>query len=46
MVVFDTKGDFYNSFYQDGDIVISNDRTATGSEGPDFWNLFEELEPG
>lgn len=27
MLIFDTKGDFYNTFYQKGDIVISNDDT-------------------
>ena len=46
MIVFDTKGDFYHSFYQPGDVVISNDNNATGLDGIDYWNLFEELEPG
>ena len=44
MIIFDTKGDFYRSFYQPGDIVISNDNTATGSDGVDYWNIFNELE--
>ncbi len=43
MLIFDTKGDFYSSFYQKGDIVISNDDKATGSDGPDFWNIFKEM---
>lgn len=43
MVIFDTKGDFYKEFYTPGDIVISNDMTATGSTGVDYWNIFEEL---
>lgn len=43
MVIFDTKGDFYNSFYQKGDIVISNDETATGADGEDYWNIFNEI---
>ena len=43
MVIFDTKGDFYNAFYQDGDIVISNDETATGPVEKDYWNLFNEV---
>ena len=43
MVIFDTKGDFYKEFYSPGDIVISNDETATGAGGADFWNIFEEL---
>ena len=29
MILFDTKGDFYREFYRPGDIVISNDKTAT-----------------
>lgn len=46
MIVFDTKGDFYNAFYRKGDVVISNDSTACGPDGPDYWNLFNELEEG
>ena len=44
MVIFDTKGDFYNAFYQPGDVVISNDSTATGPNGVDYWNIFNEIE--
>lgn len=44
MIIFDTKGDFYNEFYQPGDVVISNDDTATGPNGPDYWNVFNEIE--
>lgn len=44
MVIFDTKGDFYNTFYKSGDVVISNDDKATGSDGVDYWNIFNELE--
>lgn len=43
MVIFDTKGDFYDSFYRPGDTVISNDETATGSDGKNYWNLFHEV---
>jgi hypothetical protein len=39
MVVFDTKGDFYKEFYRPGDIVISNDSTARGANGVDYWNI-------
>lgn len=46
MIIFDTKGDFYHEFYRPGDIVISNDETATGPEGPDYWNIFHEIELG
>jgi len=44
MIVFDTKGDFYKAFYRPGDIVISNDDTATGAGGVDYWNIFNEIE--
>ena len=42
-IIFDTKGDFYREFYQPGDVVISNDERATGGSGPDYWNLFGEV---
>jgi type IV secretory pathway TraG/TraD family ATPase VirD4 len=44
MLVFDTKGDYYNTFYRKGDIVISNDEKATGPEAKDYWNIFNEIE--
>ena len=44
MIIFDTKGDFYRSFYKPGDVVISNDSTATGPNGEDYWNIFNEIE--
>ena len=44
MIIFDTKGDFYKEFYRNGDIVISNDDTATGAYGKDYWNIFNEIE--
>ena len=44
VVIFDTKGDFYKEFYRPGDIVISNDETATGGDGVDYWNIFNEIE--
>lgn len=44
MIIFDTKGDFYKEFYRPGDIIISNDETATGPDGPDYWNIFNEIE--
>ena len=44
MIVFDTKGDFYQEFYHPGDIVISNDETATGGEYLDYWTIFNEIE--
>jgi len=44
MLVFDTKGDFYSTFYRKGDIVISNDEKAAGTNGPDYWNIFNEID--
>lgn len=46
MLIFDTKGDFYQEFYRQGDIVISNDSKATGPLGPDYWNIFREVGAG
>lgn len=46
MIIFDTKGDFYKEFYKPGDIVISNDETATGTDNKDYWNIFNEIENG
>ncbi|TDE15201.1 type IV secretion system DNA-binding domain-containing protein [Dyadobacter psychrotolerans] len=42
MIVFDTKGDYYDQFYSDGDIVISNDTTRFKGSA-EFWNIFSEL---
>lgn len=44
MIIFDTKGDFYKEFYRPGDIVISNDNTARGALGVDYWNIINEVE--
>jgi type IV secretory pathway TraG/TraD family ATPase VirD4 len=46
MLIFDTKGDYYEAFYQTGDIVISNDEKAAGTTGPDYWNIFNEIDAG
>ena len=46
MIIFDTKGDFYHEFYRPGDVVISNDETATGENGLNYWNIFNEIEYG
>ncbi len=46
MIIFDTKGDFYDTFYCRGDIVISNDNKATGVNGTDYWNIFREVADG
>ncbi len=46
MIIFDTKGDFYKEFYRKGDVVISNDETATGPDGVDYWNIFNEINFG
>ncbi len=44
MIIFDTKGDFYKEFYVSGDIVISNDETATDDAAADYWNIFNEID--
>lgn len=47
MIIFDTKGDFYDAFYQKGDIVISNDDTSIDDEGDlNYWNIFNEIDYG
>jgi type IV secretory pathway TraG/TraD family ATPase VirD4 len=47
MVIFDTKGDFYNEFYKFGDIVISNDDKAVDQNGnKNFWNILFEIDKG
>ncbi len=47
MIIFDTKGDFYQEFYEPGDVVISNDSTAVGPEGElNYWNIFNEVSGG
>lgn len=43
MVIFDTKGDFNSSFYEDGDVVISNDDTVTDGKDTNYWNIFNEI---
>ena len=45
MIIFDSKGDFYNEFYRHGkDVVISNDTKAMGLDGKeDYWNLINEI---
>lgn len=41
MLIFDTKGDFYDEFYEDGDAVLGNsNQFNTISER---WNAFKEL---
>lgn len=40
-VVFDTKGDFLEHFYRDGDAVITNDRALP--RGRATWNIFSDL---
>jgi type IV secretory pathway TraG/TraD family ATPase VirD4 len=42
MVLFDTKGDFYEAFYQNGDIVIANNNNLQGAG--DCWNIFNEID--
>ena len=43
-IIFDTKGDYLEAFYQPGDIVISGSRRYRDHPGYRTWNLFQELE--
>ncbi len=46
VVIFDTKGDFYDKFYRPGDVVFSNDEHAIGPDGWNYWNIFNEIYEG
>ncbi len=47
VIIFDTKGDFYQEFYKPGDVVISNDTTAVDQLGrKNYWNIFNEVSSG
>lgn len=41
MLIFDSKGDFYNKFYTKGDIIIGN--SAQYRKASDKWNIYEEI---
>lgn len=41
IVIFDTKGDFYDEFYESGDVVIANDKKYKNNTY--YWNIFEEI---
>lgn len=41
VVIFDTKGDFYDEFYEPGDVVIANDNKY--EDLTYYWNIFEEI---
>lgn len=46
MVIFDTKGDFYQDFFESGrDVVITNQNNRFKGAS-NFWNLFAELKAG
>lgn len=42
MIIFDTKADFYNEFYEKGDVVISNN-VSKFQDDADYWNIFSEI---
>lgn len=44
VIIFDSKGEFRRDFYRPGDVVISNDSYATGPNGADYWNIYNEIE--
>ena len=41
MLIFDSKGDFYNKFYTDNDIVIGN--SSQYRKISECWNIYEEI---
>ena len=41
MIVFDTKGDFANKFYQDRDLIIGN--SSKYNSISEKWNIYKEL---
>ena len=43
LVILDPTGEYYNALYQKGDVVFADDKRATGPDGPECWNLFEEF---
>lgn len=43
LIILDPTGEYYNALYQKGDVVFADDKRATGPDGPECWNLFEEL---
>lgn len=42
MIIFDTKGDYYQEFYTPGDAVVSSTQAGEFS-GQEVWNLFSEF---
>ncbi len=43
--IFDTKGDFRKEFWKTSDITISNDIHSGDENGPNHWNIFNEINP-
>lgn len=41
MLIFDSKGDFYNKFHSEGDILIGN--SAQYRKQSERWNIYEEI---
>ncbi|MBR5410110.1 MAG: type IV secretion system DNA-binding domain-containing protein [Clostridia bacterium] len=46
LIFFDPDGAYREAFYEEGDAVFASDDAATGPDGADFWNLFNELDYG
>ena len=46
MIFFDLNGVYRSAFYEKGDVVLSDGEDATGEDGDDYWNLFNEVEYG
>ena len=41
MLIFDSKGDFYNKFHSEGDVLIGN--SAQYRKRSERWNIYEEI---
>lgn len=41
MIIFDSKGDYYSKFYQDGDAVIGNSKQYR--KASQHWNIYKEI---
>jgi type IV secretory pathway TraG/TraD family ATPase VirD4 len=43
MIIFDSKGDYYNKFYQENDVIFSN-KPENFKGTHRYWNVFKEID--
>lgn len=41
MIIFDTKGDYYSEFFNDGDVILGNSKAFY--EKSERWNVFDDI---